>query len=478
LESFDCIQNVDQPTHKDGHTLDLVITNSDTVVTDVMVGGSIADHALITFGVCTVRPAVEYSERCGRLWSRMDMDKFADDLVNSALYDVGAFDGLSADELATLYNDTLSSLIDKHCPPRIIRCKVVKLSAWFDSECRARRRDTRRTEKMHRRTHSSEDRLAWIQQLKSLHRLYECKSCQYWRVKIEDSSGNSRKLWQSISLLMGKVNGKKNVDDSHTADKFAGFFQQKIEAIRSETETAKLPEILDMKTNLLNCWSPVTAYDVDKLITAAPNKTCQLDPIPTWLVKKVSGLLAPFVAVLINASLSSGQFPDCFKQAIVVPLLKKNNLDSSEMKNYRPVSNLPFVSKLLEKVVQLQLQSHLSSSGLMPPTQSAYRANYSTETALLKIFNDMLLAADRGEATALCMLDLSAAFDTVDHEVLLTKLQRMFGVSGTALNWLKSYLMNRSYSHICWVNLISGHYHLLGATRISTGTFALYPLRS
>ena len=162
-------------------------------------------------------------------------------------------------------------------------------------------------------------------------------------------------------------------------------------------------------------------------------------------MKKVSGLLAPFVAVLINASLLTGQFSDCFKQAIVVPLLKKHNLDSSELKNYRPVSNLRFVSKLLEKVVQLQLQSHLTSNGLMPPTQSAYRASYSTETALLKIFNDMLMAADKGETTALCMLDLSAAFDTVDHEVLLAKLQRMFGVSGAALNLLKSYLMNRSY---------------------------------
>ena len=121
LESFDCRPHFDQPTHKDRHTLDLVITRSDTVVTDMKVGGSIAVHALITYNVRTVRPALEYSERHGRLWSRMDMDKFADDLVNSALYDVGVFDGLSADELATPYNDTLLSLIDKHCPLRVIR---------------------------------------------------------------------------------------------------------------------------------------------------------------------------------------------------------------------------------------------------------------------------------------------------------------------------------------------------------------------
>ena len=104
-------------------------------------------------------------------------------------------------------------------------------------------------------------------------------------------------------------------------------------------------------------WFPVTAEDVEKLITAAPNKTCQLDPNATWLVKKVSGLLAPFVAVLINASLLTGQFPDCFKQAIVVPLLKKHNLDSSEMKNYRPVSNLPLFPSYWKRLSSCSLIS-------------------------------------------------------------------------------------------------------------------------
>ena len=135
-------------------------------------------------------------------------------------------------------------------------------------------------------------------------------------------------------------------------------------------------------------------------------------------MKKFSNLLAPFIALLFHVSLTTGQFPDSFKHAIVIPLLKKYNLDKFSLKNYRPVSNLPFLSKLMEKAVQTQLQRHLDSNSLMPPLQSAYRACHSTETALLKIFNDVLLAADKGEITALCMLDLTAAFDTVDHDVL------------------------------------------------------------
>jgi hypothetical protein len=161
------------------------------------------------------------------------------------------------------------------------------------------------------------------------------------------------------------------------------------------------------------------------------------------------------VTTLFNISLSSGQFPDSFKHAIVIPLLKKHNMNKTELKNYRPVSNLPFLSKLLERIVQNQLQSHLNVHGLMPSTQSAYRAYHSTETALLKICNDILLAADEGDVKALCMLDLTAAFDTVDHDVLLSKLQQMFGISGMVLTWLKSYLMNRTY-RVIYAGRLSG----------------------
>jgi len=122
---------------------------------------------------------------------------------------------------------------------------------------------------------------------------------------------------------------------------------------------------------------------VVKLIGNALNKSCQLDVAPTWLVKQYSGLLAPFTALLFNASLSIRCFPAKFKHAIVTPLEKKGTRDSSQLKNYRPVSNLPFLSKLLEKVVQNHLQHHITSNGAMPKFQSAYRQFHSTETALI-----------------------------------------------------------------------------------------------
>jgi len=132
-------------------------------------------------------------------------------------------------------------------------------------------------------------------------------------------------------------------------------------------------------------------------------------------------VLALFITLLFNRSLVTGCFPSEFKHAIVRPLLKKSGLDASDLKNYRPVSNLSFLSKLLERVVQRRLQDFLDSNELMPSQQSAYRQHHSTETAVL------LMAADNGLVSALCLLDLTAAFDTVDHDLLL-RLERQFGL--------------------------------------------------
>ena len=114
------------------------------------------------------------------------------------------------------------------------------------------------------------------------------------------------------------------------------------------------------------------------------------------------------------------------------------------MKNYRPVSNFSFLSKILEKVVASRLNSHINSSHTSNDYQSASRKFHSTETALLKIHSDILSSMDDGRVTALTLLDLSAAFDTIDHTILLSRLGNWFGVSGKALDWFKSYLTGRS----------------------------------
>ena len=171
--------------------------------------------------------------------------------------------------------------------------------------------------------------------------------------------------------------------------------------------------------------------------------TCSLDPFPTALIKLNISAISPLITKTINRSLQSGLVPSALKTAIITPLLKKPSLDPDNLTNYRPISNLPFLSKVLEKVVAAQLQDHLHTNSIAEKFQSGFRAAHSTETALVRVTNDLLMAADVGSPSLLILLDLSAAFDTVHHNILLTRLHSI-GLSDSALNWFQSYISDRT----------------------------------
>ena len=173
------------------------------------------------------------------------------------------------------------------------------------------------------------------------------------------------------------------------------------------------------------------------LIGSARSKTSELDPVPTWLVKEcavTAVILAPFFAYVFNDSLQKGHLSPKQNMTIIYPGLKKPSPKSDDLKNYRPISNLGFVSKLLERAVNTQLLMYLNENELLPSVQSAYRQFFSTETAVLKVVSDILLG----------MFDLSASFDTIDNAILLKQLDVSFGIRGNALNWFASYLSGRS----------------------------------
>ena len=142
---------------------------------------------------------------------------------------------------------------------------------------------------------------------------------------------------------------------------------------------------------------------------------------------------------MINLCMSTSVFPSSCKSAIVLPLIKKPGLDPQVLKNYRPVSNLSFLSKLIEKVISSRILTHIADNNLINKFQSAYRCGHRTETALLRVYSDIVTMVGKGNGSYLVLLDLSEAFDTIDHDTLFIILNKYIGITGSSLQLLKSY---------------------------------------
>jgi len=174
------------------------------------------------------------------------------------------------------------------------------------------------------------------------------------------------------------------------------------------------------------------------------SKSCDLDPLPTVLLKLCLPELSAALLSIINHSLDTGVIPSHFKKARATPVPKSRATSYDDVSTYRPISQLPFISKVLERVVTNRIRPHLEDYHLFDKYQSAYRAAHSTEAALLRVHHDITSSLDKGSTVALVMLDQSAAFDVIDHDILLQRLEFAFGISGRALKWFGSYLEDRS----------------------------------
>ena len=212
-----------------------------------------------------------------------------------------------------------------------------------------------------------------------------------------------------------------------------------------ETDSDKPSASKFLETSAPSC-APLSQFhemsveEVEKVIAKSSNATCSLDAHPTWFLKNHLDSHIPAITDIVNKSLSSGVFPSAAHHTLVTPLLKKPSLNKDEFKNYRPVSNLSFVAKVIEKCASEQFVEHLNENNMCDPLQSAYRAQHSCESALMKVQDDIMCEIDSKRAVFVVLLDMSAAFDTVDHAILLQRLDQKYAVNGTALTWFKSYL--------------------------------------
>jgi len=304
------------------------------------------------------------------------------------------------------------------------------------------KRAVRRLERIASSCQTPESASAWMKERRIYRSLLRNKCESFWMRKINDEKSSPRQLWRSIDVLLGR--GGVPSCDNIEAQQFHDYFDAKVAGVRSSTDGASPPSFTTSSSNVhFTCFEPITIDEVVAAVRVLPDKSCALDPLPTPTLKSVIDVLAPFLTELFNRSLTTGRVPAVFITAYISPRLKKVDPDSLDVQSYRPISNLSILSKLLERLVARQLLDHLSSSGLLPRFQSAYRAHHSTETAVPKVLTDILLAVDAGDLYAIVLLDLSAAFDTVDHGILLHRLDSSYQIVGSVQQWFQSYLSNR-----------------------------------
>ena len=271
---------------------------------------------------------------------------------------------------------------------------------------------------------------------------------------VDEAGRNMKKLFDVTNTLLGRTTPTQfpcSTDGVPLPECFNTFFVDKISRIICRIDARAEPTVTEYQAprlhgeDTLYQFTESTVADIKHIIVHSTSKTCALDPVPTSILKDNAEIFAPMIMQIVNASLQSGTVPADMKHALVTPLHKRHGLDSNNFANYRPVSNIGFVSKVLERYVANAVREHVDNNGYNDAFQSAYRPRHSTETALVRIHNDMMQSMDCRRGVLLVLLDLSAAFDTLDHGILLKRLHDI-GVRHTALEWFKSYLDDRTFT--------------------------------
>ncbi|KAK3521393.1 hypothetical protein QTP70_004134 [Hemibagrus guttatus] len=400
LNSFSLSFNSCPPTHKEGNVLDLVFTHPSPATDMTVTPLHISDHHLLPalfHHFLTMNPSPPFP------WT----------------------------QLLTLYT------MDFLCPLSTIRRKNSSPAPWLSDVLRNNRRELRSAARKWKKSKLDTDLTSYRTLLSKFSLDVTSSKTSFYKEKLETSAQDPRKLHNIFSSLLNPLAPPS--PSSLTAEDLASFYTEKIERICqtfTSLPTSPTSHNQHSATPSLTQLSTVAAEEVLQITRSCNPTTCPLDPIPSAMLQTISPDLLPFITTVINGSLTSGHVPTAFKKARVIPILKKPALDPSDISNYRP-------------------------NNLHDPNQSGFKAANSTETALLAVTEKLHAARSAKLSSVLILLDLSAAFDTVNHKTLLSTL-RSLGICGTAWEWFASYLDGRSYQ-VTWKGLTSA------PRRLSTG---------
>ena len=436
-------QHVSFPMHRAGNILDLVFTETcnSNEVKSCTPGPIFSDHTAIEIVVtqstqCIQKRLIKYRKLRDININQLTNDLEVSDIINGPIDDM-------VDELES----KLLQVLDKHAPEKTKMVTVRHRLPWYTDEIKEQKRRICRRERVWQKFKLESNWIALREERTQYRLMLKEARKTTWAEKIKDCGTDAKKLYTLINNLTN--NNKDNPlpesqSDESLANQFAQYFMNKIKSIRDSLDSHPLYKPIRREVPTFSSFSRITEDQVEKIMRSMSSKCCELDVMPPKIMKQIIPSIITPITNLINNSLENGIFAKNWKTAIIKPLLKKAGLDLM-CKNYRPVSNLSFLSKILEKCALLQFNNHCIANNLLPDYQSAYREHFSCETALVKLVDDMLWNMEEQKVTAVVAIDLSAALDTVDHDVLLDVLNNRFGLEGNTYNWIDSYLRPRKF---------------------------------
>jgi hypothetical protein len=439
IHSFNLHQLVSFPTHIRGHTLDLFICAQDCKLFSdcIPVSVGFSDHSAVLCRIATEGPhgRPEKSPRTLRNFKSFNSAQFCNDILSSGLLAV----------------TDVPLILDNHAPFKTFNTTNRQNKSFFNNELRNAKRIRSNLESKWRKNKTQINYDIYKTQSVKYAKLLTTTKRNYFRNLIQSNIANPNKLWRTLNKVMtrkGPVILPSTDTNAKLVSKFSDFFSDKIKAIcnnftPSSSLNMPIHSAPPAQPPVISIFHDTCEDEVRKVILASSDATCELDLMPTKVLKECLPALAKPISIIINKCFSEGQFPSIYKQALVAPLHKKYSLPKDELNSYRPISNLSFLSKVTERIIHSRLQEHLQGCNALSDFQSAYKSCFSTETALNCIQNDLLQSIDNKQVSALVLLDLSAAFDTIDHSILVDRLCSYFGIEGKVLQLLVSYLKDR-----------------------------------